>query len=432
MSLPKIAEPSPHTEPTAWRDVTPARRPLTHRAAVLLIALVWGLASLVAGPVVPGTPSPTAHWKADPIYLGRPITTWGDPPHYLATVNSLVADGDLDLRNNYDRARADEWDVGTRFRGSDLDRHVETDLQGRQLSFHSPYLPLLLAPAAWPFRGTEWVESVCIWVTLAAILLGLAWWGRVAGLPPSWLVALCLATPLWVYARDVYTEPYQALAWGALLVLRDPLVLFAITVGAVLLKIPFAVVPLALGAVLAWRGDRRRGALLIGASVLAVLIAFATAQYVFLDSDHFSLFHLGGKLRRPDAMFRLRIDGVFGLLFSPENGLLPFCPFLLLGLPALRRDALLAVPALGYFLLHATYSGWTAGAGFSARYLIPMLPVLVLAVSRARPRGWLTGALVGYSAVFAVIAGLLPVAAYDKTPWGMLTFLAQRIGWVTG
>lgn len=399
---------------------------------LLLIAVVYVLTSFVTGPADPAGPSRVAHWRIGPIFVGRPILTWGDPPHYLVMVNSLIEDGDLDLRNNYDQARAGDWDVGTRFRGTDLDRHVETDRRGRQLSFHAPFLPLLLAPIAWPFRGTEWVESVCIWFTLAVTLCGLAVCARLTGLEGRWLVVLALATPLWVYARDLWTEPYHAVAWGALLVLESPVGLAVIAVIAILLKYPFAVVPLSLGAVDLWRGHARRGCVLIGASVVALCIAFVTAQWLFRDADHFNLFHLSW-LHLPQAPPLLadlwrRWRGFVGLLLGPENGLLPFCPFLIVGLRQLARDPRLWAPALAYFLLHATSAGWRAGSGVSARYLIPMLPVLVGAVARARPKGRLFRLSLAYSAALAIIAGLLPVAAYDKTPWGILAFLGQRIG----
>lgn len=411
-------------ETERWIDVPSAsafRRPLR------LVAMVYVLATFVAGPVVPGTPSPTAHWKLGPIYLGRPIVTWGDSPHYLVVANSLVEDRDLDLRNNYDQARAGDWDVGTRFRGADLDRHVEIDRTGRELSFHSPFLPALLATVTWPFRGTEWVESLGIWATVAVTLAGLCWAARLPGLTPGWLVALALATPLWAYARDVTTEPYHAAAWVALLVLEHPLALAAVALGSVMTKVSFAVVPLALGAVHVVEGDRKRGLALMLATMVAILLTIAAAQWIFRDSDHFSLFHLAGNMGARRAIFRPRVDGPVGLLFDPQDGLLPFCPFVVLGFFALIGDRRLWIPALAFYVLHASYSGWRGGSAVSARHLVPMLPVLVLAVSRARPPRWLASPLVAYSAAIAVVAGLLPVAAYDKTPWEIAAFLAERI-----
>ncbi len=427
MAVPRLASAESAAAPSdeaGWVPVAPAGR----GRALALIAIVYALGSLIAGPVLPGRPSAVAHWQLGPIYLGRPVVTWGDSPHYLVMVHSLLDGHDLDLRDDYDHARAGGFAVGTRFRGFALDRHVETDRQGRELSFHPPFLAMLLAPVAWPFRGGEWVESVCIWSVIAVTLLGIAWCARLEELDGRWLAALAFATPLAVYARDVGTEAVQATAWAGLLVLESPVALAALTIAAVLVKATFAVVPMALGLVLILQGARRRGLVLIAATLAGVGIAVGFAQWLYRDADHFSLLHLAGAHMYPSrTRWAFHADGVVGLLFGPENGLLPFAPFLALGAVALVRDPRLFVPALAFFLLHANYGGWRAGSGVSARYLVPMLPVLVIAVARARPRGRLPAALLVYSGVVCGLAALLPVAAYDKTPWGMIVFLWQRV-----
>jgi hypothetical protein len=168
---------------------------------------------------------------------------------------------------------------------------------------------------------------------------------------------------------------------------------------------------------------------LIAAAIAALGIAIGFAQWLFRDADHFSLLHLAGRHMIPSpTRWAFHPEGIVGLLFDPENGLLPFCPFLALGAVALVKDARLFMPAVVFLLLHASYGGWRAGSGVSARYLVPMLPVLGLAVARARPRGRLPALLLAYSGVVCGLAALLPVAAYDKTPWGMLRFLWRRIG----
>jgi hypothetical protein len=225
----------------------------------------------------------------------------------------------------------------------------------------------------------------------------------------------------------VWTEPYQATAWAALLLFRHPVAVAAAAIAGVMLKLPFMFVPLGLGAVALVRGEWRQAAVLFGSTVIGTLLAIALVQYVFHDADHFNLFHLENHLTPRAGRFRMWGRGIQPLLLDPENGLLPFCPFLVLGFVAFWRDPRLWVPAFATMFFYGSYGGWRAGSGVSARYFIPMLPVLVLAVSRARPRGLVTGALVAYSAVIAAIGGLLPVAAYDKTPWGMIQFLVDRL-----
>ncbi len=359
-------EPELESDRETYVDLPPVRSRSRART-FLAIVLVYALSSLLAGPVVPGRPSETAHWKLGPVYLGRPIVTWGDPPYFLVMVNSLIEDGDLDLGNNYDQARDGDWDVGTRFRGTDLDRHVEIDREGHALSFHPPWLPAVLAALVCPLRGSEWVESACIWLTLAATLAGLGWCFRLAGFTPGWIAVLALATPLWAYARDVGTEPLHAVAWIALLAFPHPAMLAVASGAGVLLKPTFVPVPMALAAVLWWQGDRRRAAVLVGATGLALVVAIAVAQYEFRAADHFDWLHVTGNHHvQHSGGFRLRVPGFVGLLLDPQDGLLAFCPFLVLGFPALRKDARLLVPALAYFGLIATYAGWRAGSDFSS------------------------------------------------------------------
>jgi hypothetical protein len=434
MAIPRLAPEAPaesargeaQSVDAPW---TPVPRASAGRA-LAVIALVYFLASLVAGPVFPGRPSAVAHWKLGRIYLGRPIVTWGDSPHYLVMVNSLLDGHDLDLRDDYDHALAGGDEAGTRWRRFEIDRHVETDLHGRELSVHPSFVAMLLAPVAWPFRGGEWVESVCIWTTLALTLLGVAWCARKPEMDARWLAALAFATPLWVYARDLGTEAVQATAWAGLVTLESPLALAALTIAGILVKAPFAVVPMTLGVVMFLQRRRRNGIVLVAATVAGLAMAVGIAQWIYRDADHFSLLHLsGGHMYGSPTRWRgVNLEAVVGLLFGPENGLLPWSPFLVLGAVALVRDARLFVPALSYFLLHASYGGWRGGSGVSARYLVPMLPVLVIAVARARPSGKLPALLLAYSGVVCGLAAVLPVAAYDKTPWAMIAFLSQRLG----
>src|SRR5918995_5025564 len=64
----------------------------------------------------------------------------GDEPHYLLAAESLVEDGDLDVKDQY-AARAYE-----RFYPYDLDRHGR-ETRGRLHEPHRAGFPLLIAPA---------------------------------------------------------------------------------------------------------------------------------------------------------------------------------------------------------------------------------------------------------------------------------------------
>jgi hypothetical protein len=78
--------------------------------------------------------------------------------------------------------------------------------------------------------------------------------------------------------------------------------------------------------------------------------------------------------------------GVYGLLISPGKGLLVYSPIVwpgLLGLmAALRRRSaeawLFALAALAELLFYGSYEFWTGGWNWGPRYLLPVLPFLIL------------------------------------------------------
>ncbi len=400
------------------------------RRPLLTISVIWLLSTFVAGPLGPESVVSSFHWKAGPIYLGRPVVTSGDSPHYLVLVHSLIEDGDFDVSNNYDRAGEGAWSQGTRHRGIALDRHVDVDLEGRQLLYHPPFLPMLLAAFTWPFRGTQWVESVCIWLTMGVVLWSLHWLRRIRPEVSSWPLLVAFSTPVWWYSRDLWTEPWMMAAWIGLLAFRNPAAQAGFASGGILMKYSFAVVPATLSVVAVWKRDYRRAAVLAVATVLTLAAAILFIQYLFRHVDHFSLFHSGAHQFRTRtfvvAPFGLRWQGLPGLLFSATHGLLPFAPFLAWGVWRLRRGGDLYLPAISFLLLNASFLGWSGGTGFSARYLVPMLPVLVWGALEEDARRRLFAAGVVYSTLVCSLAGLLPAATVDRSPLGIVLFLTRK------
>ncbi len=387
------------------------------------------------------------------VYLGRPVTLTGDSPHYLLIVNSLVEDRDLDLSNNHRQVAEGDWDAGTRYRGASFRRHVDFDRFGRELSIHPPFMPMLLASLLWPFQGSEWVESLAVYLCLMVVLGGIYAFMRWKPEHANWGLVLGLGTPLFWYGRDLWTEPWQATVWILLLACQSLPLLALLALGGTMIKYSFAMVPFTMGALDIWRGHRRRGLVLCAGALGGLLAAFLFAQYTFRFTSHFDLFHMafhrgmgayqavdyipgseansgfGTAFQRLAALFgSFRGRGLWGLLFSPSQGLLPFFPFLVWGLWSFRRGGRVYIPAMAFFLLHAGYHGWSAGTGFSARYLVPVLPVLVLGVAEAGrwPR-WLFVVCLAYGLSWGLLAGLLPVAVLERGPGETILFLAQEL-----
>jgi len=269
-------------------------------------------------------------------------------------------------------------------------------------------------------------------VTMAAGLGAVFILARLAGFQ-GWLL-LAFATPLWCYSRDLWTEPWTAASWAALLLFRNHWALFGIAFSGVLLRYPFSVVVLVAGLVFLWKGERKRAIALAAGGGLALVLSFCVAQYVYADTGHFSLLHAShhvagsGPGERSFLLvpFRLQLSGLYGLLIDPGNGLLVFSPFLAWGLWRFRKGGILYLPAIGHFLLIAFYWDWQGGSTFSARYLVPMLPVTVLGVSEQRPRSIVFKVLVAWSIVWAVVGGLAPALVYDRSPVDVFSHLLEK------
>jgi len=77
------------------------------------------------------------------IFPPQPLT--GDEPHYLVLAQSLVKDGDINVRNNY------ENEGYTFFYPGPLDSHRRPGKKGNAFHYsrHTPALPILLAPFYW-------------------------------------------------------------------------------------------------------------------------------------------------------------------------------------------------------------------------------------------------------------------------------------------
>jgi hypothetical protein len=201
-------------------------------------------------------------------------------------------------------------------------------------------------------------------------------------------------------------------------------------IGTVI-KIPFVLVPSTMALLAFLRRDWRRGLFLGGGAAVGLLLAFLVAQYLFADVGHFSAFHLGGRHLQDQPAFLISIPqlarGMTGLLLDPASGLLCFSPFLVWGLASFRRGGKVYLPAIAFYLFHSSYLGWAAGACYSARFLVPVLPILVLAVSESKKRGKLFKTCVVYSLVFGMIAGTLPVAVFERTPWQIVDFVIREL-----
>jgi len=268
---------------------------------------------------------------------------------------------------------------------------------------------------------------------LCGALAAATLWSLAAALGhPRYVVALLtgllvVATQTWPASRDGFPHVVVLLlvlvAARAAITWSRPVWSAAAVGGALgmmLLVRPFDAVVTA-PVVLAWllafraRGDLAAGVL--GRNVVALALPLALAAALVAWHNHL---RFGGALLFDEPgtqVFNTPFaTGAHGLLLSSGRGLLVYSPPLLAGLcglPLLARRrpadaALLAGLALALLAGYATYAHWDGGICWGGRYLVPLIPLLLLPagelLARRGPAMALTLCL-GIAGVLVQIAG---------------------------
>jgi hypothetical protein len=323
----------------------------------------------------------------------------GDEPHYLMVAESLLRDGDVALDRDYAEGR---YAV---FHDAPLPPHFRTRGRGGVIySLHAVGLSVLILPA-WALAG---YAGVTVFMALLAALVALevrewvrALTGR-AGLAEAAGWAFVLSPPLVHYAGLVFTEVPAALllSFGLRRARRADLgSKGALAVGLAAAALPWLNVRYAPLAVLVvahalWGHRRARVALAaLGPSALSAagLLVYHQALYGFWDPRR-----VYG--RRPEFALSTLVEGLPGLLLDQEFGLLVYAPVLALALPGSlflwRRDRRLAIVAGAAVVVVVLTAGlwpmWRGGFNPPARFLVPIAPLLAVAVAMALDRRGLT------------------------------------------
>ncbi|HEX9501982.1 MAG TPA: hypothetical protein VGA10_10045, partial [Thermoanaerobaculia bacterium] len=148
-------------------------------------------------------------------------------------------------------------------------------------------------------------------------------------------------------------------------------------------------------------------------SFLALSLAHEDQRFLTKGAI-FGIFHLPAR------------EAIFGISISAYRGLFYFAPVLIMAIGGAivwfrdREDrrglaAVVVIFAI-FFLVNASFNGWEGGFGIGARYLVPTIPLLALAMLRCR--GWLRPALVVLAAISFAIN--FAAAAVDPQPSGSI------------
>ena len=334
----------------------------------------------------------------------------GDEPFYLLTSQSLLSDGDLDLRDEYENGEQDRF-----WRGSiPLWKQMAPLPDGRLLSPHDPGLSVLVLPtyAWWGLRGAQRL-LVLVWAAAMAVAAAVAMrYGAPAWAATLGGVVVGAATPGVVYASQVYPEGPAAgcVAVGLYLVCRTPPPggsrAFASACSIVIalsalawLGVKYAPVGVVLAAAWAWRHRHRDER-----PTLAMAIALATLSAAVYVWWHFHTF--GGltpyatnivysgegsaTILREHVDVTDRVYRLYGLFIDARFGLLRWLPVAALALWGIRRGrpstamptATFATGVLMGTFVSITMMGWW----FPGRMLIAGFPGLVVLVALGAAR----------------------------------------------
>ncbi len=299
-----------------------------------------------------------------------------------------------------------DWDQSALFWGEPYSAQARVGLDGETYSKYGighsllVAVPLALArliPGATLASSAMIVNGVATALTGTFLVLVLRRLGYSERVGVSVALLFGLATFAWVYAKTMFSEPIVGLGWTIAVWLllggngwRHAL-LAGVVLGITVAVRPASVLVVPLFALPLWEGTRRasfRRLVAFGVPLaLAGLALLAFNQARFGDPFEFGYSEsFNGSL----------LAGLTGFLFSLDRSLFLFAPPLMAlfwSVPAfLRRHGrwgwtLLAVGLLS-LLLYSLWPVFWGGPVWGPRYLLPVVPLLVILLAPAAEAAW--------------------------------------------
>ena len=365
---------------------------------------------------------------------GASIT--GDEPFYLLTTQSLLEDGDLDLRNQYDASSYEAF-----FDHPDgLWKQSLPSRDGRLLSPHNPGLSVLVAPG-FALGGLAGAQAQLMLMAAATMALAFVLSARLTGRRAvSWLVALGvgLSAVAFVHSTEVYPEIPAALALTlSLLVVTKrerPAPLDALWVAAALsamcwLGVKYAPLAALVAAYFLLRADApgRIALVSLSSASAALFVWFHLETFGSLTPYSVNVIYSGQStvdVFGRHVEFGDRVYRLWGLFVDRRFGVGRWAPLLLAAIPGLvllvQRGSshrlvfgLVVAQVLIATFVAITMMGWW----FPGRTLMTVLPLFTLPLTCAATAApaWARAAiavLAAYSA--AITAGLARAGHSDE------------------
>jgi len=421
--------------------------------------------------------------KLTSLEFGEPRVLSGDLPHYLVVASSIVKDGDFDLTNNYEDAENGNCDTGFNAKGKTIDHHSKLvvkesgeifsrldffDYKGKiraekkgfvpekyyEYSVHPPGLPFITALLSYPFldpsneKTSCTIEVIGVIFSLIVSLIGLFYFWLLLkhyDLKQSVVIGafalLAFATPYWHYSKTYWAEVFITtlliIALYELIARKRTLIAgIALAVG-VTIKFPVIIFVGCIGLFFLYK--KRWWNLLIFSIPIAFSVGLICLYHQYLFG---SVFAVGQTYYF--QFFGNPLVGYGGMLFSPSQGLLFFAPlicFAIGGIQHLKRKApddfvLYAGIILLYYSFWAIRGLAWEGGGYSNRYLLPLVPIMILFLAvwmneddflskKKLIRVFFIG-LVCFSFILSLLAAYFPALVWIKPFWVWIEIIMQK------
>lgn len=371
----------------------------------------------------------------------------GDEPQYLMVTESLIRDHDLVLDQDFREARYQAF----------FSRPLKPDFrirgpEGQIYSLHAVGLSILILPAYWAFG----YAGASFFMAFLAALLVRELRRLVSALTgdealaegASWLIGL--SPPVIHFAGLVFTEIPAALllclglraaSFGR--TSRSALVAAACASALPWLNVRYAILALAVAGALAWRlllenrsrsGSARFHALLPPALIL-IGSALALGLYHHALWGFFDPRRVYG--RRREFSLDVLPEGLPGLFFDQEFGLLVYAPIFVLSLAGffqlyrLRRSLALAglFAVFGVIATASVWPMWRGGFNPPGRFLVPLVSLLAVTLALALKRGLTpaTALLAGWG-LWCGLGGAMNIEAVHRDRDGVAPFFRTQSG----
>lgn len=334
----------------------------------------------------------------------------GDEPHYLIVTNSLILDGDFDVRNDYLEHRYFPY-----YNNGVIDPHVNltifTEQSPHWYPLHGVGLSVFLVPFVKAWGIPAGPKAAMIAVALLCVFLSYAWARRFTSSElAAWVAALTLGlSPAFLGLEGrVFPDLVTATLLVACLLIVEgrrgtwQLLLLGSLAGAsawVHMKfLPAFALALLVALVRILRSGDPRSRRMVG--VVATVTPFVLSLGWLALTSHrwYGSWSPTSAIPPGNELLALSpFDGFMASAFDGTKGLFTSSPALLLtlfGLPLwarrFRASFLRTLVIVGpMLLLHATFKNWWAGYAPTARYALQFMPALVPAIALAldRPLG---------------------------------------------